>query len=96
MGGRTKSDISRKPTPVSGGSPTGVGSPGDACPDNLLASVAGPVAGISAGSWLEVRLDRTSSPSRAVFFDLVSGLPVGAMVGVPNLARFIQCLVDGV
>ena len=101
MGGRSDSRRPRVP-PGGGDSPPGGGPggggpgdggpPQDSCPARLAASVAGPAQGIAANSWLDVILQG----SRVAFVDPVSGLTVGALMGVPNLAVLIQCLLDGV
>ena len=99
MGGRPSTKPSRIPvsggaSPADGGGtgPGGGVQPGDSCPAKLVASIAGPVQGIAASSWLDVVLKGAS----VVFVDPVSGQTVGALMGVPNLAVLIQCLSDGV
>ncbi len=102
MGGRSNSRPSRVPAggsaPLPGGEGDGTGSgvaPGDPCPPKFTASVAGPVQGITAGTWLDVAL-QGSGARMVVFIDPVSGQIVGALTAVPNLAVFIQCLADGI
>lgn len=68
----------------------------DRCPRSLHASVAGPVQGIAQGTWLDVQLDTTSAPARAILVDPVSEQVVGALQGVPNLGLLLRCLEAGV
>ncbi len=91
MGGSsTTNSIRRKarPTQSGGGS--------DDCPVKLRAVITSPASGIGPGTWLEVKLDRTSSPPRVVLFDLAAGTVVGSLTGIPNLDVLIRCLEDGV
>lgn len=97
MGGRPNPTISSSP----GTSPDKPDIGGEAdgelgCPASMNASIAGPETGIVQGSWLDVQLDRSTSPSRAVLVDVVSGQIVGALMGVPNLALLLRCLDQGV
>lgn len=73
--------------------PTG---PGQDCPSRLTTVVAGPVEGIAKGSWLDVRIDRSGGQPRVILIDEVTGVTVGSLAGVPNLAILIRCLEDGV
>lgn len=104
MGGRSTPPPSRQQTTGKGKNATGSGvggggggvTGGDQCPISLPASVAGPATGITQGSWLDVHLDNSTDPHRAVLFDPVSGQIVGALAGIPNLALLLRCLADGV
>lgn len=98
MGGRSNSrpvGIPANGGPSPGGEGGGGAPPGDRCPARLTASVAGPAQGIAAGSWLDVVL-QGAAPPRAVLVDPVTLSPVGSLAAVPDLAVFIQCLMDGV
>jgi len=92
MGGSsttTNSGRKKGRTTLSGGG-------GGDCPHKLRAAISGPAAGIGPGSWLEVKLDRTSSPPRIVLLDLASGTIVGSLTGIPDLDVLIRCLENGV
>ena len=91
MGGSTTTNSVRKKRRAvqSGGG-------GDDCPVKLRAVITGPASGVSPGTWLEVKLDRTSSPPRVVLFDLASGTIVGSLTGLPDLDVLIRCLENGV
>jgi hypothetical protein len=69
---------------------------GQDCPSRLTTVVSGPAAGITKGSWLEVRVDRSGGGPRVILIDEVTGAIVGSLAGVPNLAVLIRCLDDGV
>lgn len=73
----------------------GVGS-GQDCPARLSTVVAGPAEGITKGTWLDVRVDRSGEQPRVVLVDVVTNATVGSLAGVPNLAILIRCLEDGV
>ena len=91
MGGSTTTNSARnkgRPAYSSGG--------GDDCPLKLRAVITGPASGVSPGTWLEVKLDRTSSPPRVVLFDLAGGSVVGSLTGIPDLDVLIRCLENGV
>jgi hypothetical protein len=77
-----------------GGGGAGGGS-GMLCPPKISAAITGPVAGITAGTWLEVVL-RPGTPSRVVVTDLVRGIDVGSISGIPGLNVLINCLENGV
>lgn len=103
MGGRSTPLSSGQQATGKGKNATGSGSgggggaaSGDQCPISLPASVAGPATGITQGSWLDVHLDNSTDPHRAVLFDPVSNQIVGALAGIPNLALLLRCLADGV
>lgn len=67
------------------------------CPQRLTTVVSGPAAaGISKGTWLQVSVDRTGGGPRVILTDDVTGVTVGSLAGVPNLALLIRCLDDGV
>lgn len=92
MGGRPNPTISvtSQDNPDIGGEADG------GCPAFMSASIAGPTTGIVPGSWLDVQLDRSASPYRAVLVDAVSTQIVGALMGLPNLALLLRCLEQGV
>lgn len=83
------------PTPQKTSNSTGPGS-GQNCPPRISTVVSGPAAGISAGDWLDVRLDRTAGPARVILVDQVTQRPVGSLAGIPDLATLIRCLEDNV
>ncbi len=91
MGGSTTTNSTKKKRRAaqSGGG-------GDDCPLKLRAVITGPASGVSPGTWLEVKLDRTSSPPRVVLFDLAGGSIVGSLTGIPDLDVLIRCLENGV
>ena len=72
------------------------GGSGRDCPSRLTTVVSGPAAGITKGSWLEVRVDRGAGGPRVILVDEVTSATVGSLAGVPNLAVLIRCLEDGV
>jgi hypothetical protein len=76
--------------------PVAGGRSGQDCPSRLTTVVSGPAAGITKGSWLEVRVDRSAGGPRVILVDEVTGATVGSLAGVPNLAVLIRCLDDGV
>ena len=76
--------------------PPGGPASGQDCPARLNTVIVGPVAGITKGNWLDVRVDRSGSQSRVVLVDEVTGATVGSLAGVPNLAILIRCLEAGV
>lgn len=43
-----------------------------------------------------VRIDRSGGQPRVILIDEVTGVTVGSLAGVPNLAILIRCLEDGV
>jgi hypothetical protein len=97
MGGRPgpsspRSSDARQTEQKAGGEASG----GLECPTSLNASIAGPSTGIVQGAWLDVQLDSSTNPHRAVLVDIASGQIVGALMGVPNLALLLQCLEQGV
>jgi hypothetical protein len=97
MGGRPNPNTQRSSgTPKNEQGAGGEAVGGINCPASLNASVAGPTTGIVQGSWLDVQLDRSTNPPRAVLVDMVSGQIVGALMGVPNLALLLRCLEQGV
>lgn len=73
--------------------PTGTGRD---CPSRLTTIVSGPAEGIAKGSWLDVRVERSGGQPRVILIDEVTGVIVGSLAGVPNLAILIRCLEDGV
>lgn len=75
--------------------PTGLGS-GLECPSRISTVVSGPAGGITAGDWLDVRLDRTAGPARIILVDQVTQTPVGSLAGIPDLATLIRCLENAV
>jgi hypothetical protein len=81
--------------PTKRGPAVEVGS-GQDCPSRLTTIVSGPTAGITKGSWLEVRVDWSGGGPRVILVDEVTGATVGSLAGVPNLAVLIRCLDDGV
>jgi hypothetical protein len=97
MGGRSSPTRQRSSgTPQDKQGNTGGVAGGSNCPASINASIAGPTAGIVRGSWLDVTLDQSVNPHRAVLVDSVSGQIVGALMGVPNLALLLKCLEEGV
>jgi hypothetical protein len=97
MGGRSSPTRQRSSgTPQGKQATDGKAVGGSNCPASMNASIAGPTAAIVQGSWLDVNLDRSTNPHRAVLVDTISGQIVGALMGVPNLALLLKCLEDGV
>lgn len=91
MGGSTTTNTGRKNARAA--------QPGggrDDCPLKLRAVITSPASGVSPGTWLEVKLDRTSTPPRVVLFDLAGGTIVGSLTGIPDLDVLIRCLENGV
>lgn len=68
----------------------------DGCPKKFKTVISGPARGLEPGAWLDVILDRTSTPSRVVLIDLAGGAIVGSLTGIPDLDMLIQCLEAGV
>jgi hypothetical protein len=66
------------------------------CPSRLTTVISGPAAGITKGSWLQVRVDRSGGGPRVILVDEVTNTTVGSLAGVPNLAVLIRCLDEGV
>ncbi len=91
MGGSTTTNSTRKK-----GRAARLGGDGDDCPLKLRAVITGPASGVSPGTWLEVKLDRTSLPPRVLLSDLASNAIVGSLTGIPNLDVLIRCLENGV
>lgn len=91
MGGSSNHSTSIRRT-----APTGGGGAGEDCPQKLRTVITGPAAGIAAGTWLEVKLDKSSTPPRVVLLDLTAGTIVGSITGVPSLDLLIDCLEKGV
>lgn len=78
------------------GDPAAKGGSRQECPSRLTTVVSGPAAGITKGSWLEVRVERSGGGPRVILVDEVTGVTIGSLAGVPNLAVLIRCLDDGV
>lgn len=89
MGGTTKIPRStgRRPTETDDD---------DGCPRKLKAVVSGPVAGVQAGTWLEVILQPGRNPAPVVLVDVASGAVMGSLMGIPKLAELRECLTNGV
>lgn len=81
-----------------GGSPGGSGEVGELlCPSSLTAVLVGPAAGAcSVGDVLDVTLITAPPPGRAVCVHRATAATVGAIAGIPGLARFLDCLAEGV
>ena len=82
--------------PPKKGAAVQVAGSGQDCPSRLATVVSGPARGISKGSWLEVRVDRSGAGPRVILVDDVTGSTVGSLAGIPNLAVLMRCLEDGV
>lgn len=91
MGGSSNNTTSTRRTVPKGG-----GGAGDECPQKIRTVITGPAAGIAAGTWLEVKLDNSTTPPRVVLFDLTTGTIVGSITGIPNLDLLIDCLARGI
>lgn len=72
------------------------GAKGDGCPSEILATVHGPDRGLTPGMPLAVSLDRTLPVPRVILIDPVSRQTLGAIAGVPELSRLIDCLAADV
>lgn len=67
------------------------------CPTSFATSLIGPVAGAMAVSdLLDVVLQASPPPARAVCVHRSNGAIVGSIGGIPGLAVFLQCLEAGV
>lgn len=63
------------------------------CPTSFSTSLIGPTtAGIAVGNVLDVVLQSTPSPARAICVHRSTGAVVGSIGGIPGLAVFLQCL----
>jgi branched-subunit amino acid ABC-type transport system permease component len=64
---------------------------------SFKATLIGPVAGACAvGDLLQVIFQPTPAPGRIVCIHAVTGAVVGAIGGIPGLAKIIECLQAGV
>jgi len=80
-----------------GGSGGGGGNTGNDCPLSFKAALIGPVAGACAvGDVLQVIFHPTPPPGRIVCVHPLTGATVGAIGGIPGLAKLIECLRAGV
>ena len=95
MGGSSSSSRRRK---RSGTRPRGQGGDDSAnpCPPKIATSITGPAPGIAAGTWLDVQLDKTSTPNRVLVYDPSARAVVGSIAGIPDLHVLIDCLNNGV
>lgn len=66
------------------------------CPQRMSTVISGPATGIIKGSWLQVSVDRSGGAPRVILTDEVTGVTVGSLAGIPNLATLIRCLDDGI
>ncbi len=95
MGGSGGGGSSGRPSGIGGGGGGG-GRPLDPCPLRLRTTVLGPAAGLVAGTWLELMLDRSAGQPKIVLVELVSNAAVGALGAVPDLDILINCIDTGV
>lgn len=80
---------------MGGSTPTSDPSPGDAapCPPRVIAILPDP-GGIDVGDAVNVVFE-AGPPARAIVITL-GGIRLGAVSGVPNLSRLLECLREGV
>jgi hypothetical protein len=62
----------------------------------LSTAVSGPATGIIKGSWPQVSVDRSGGAPRVILTDEVTGVTVGSLAGVLNLATLVRCLAEAV
>ncbi len=89
MGGSTKTTKTTRRTPIGTDDD-------DGCPRKRKAIVSGPAEGIQAGTWLDVILQPGKDPAPLVLVDADTGDEMGALVGIPDLARLRECVANGV
>ncbi len=67
------------------------------CPVSFNATLIGPAAvAWTAGEILDVTLISSPAPGRAVCVHRATGVTVGAIGGIPGLAKLLECLQAGV